>query len=375
MSKKKKAPQPQGAERPLPVERTPQTLHGRVPDKQMEIKIDESLVRQSPEDTALLARLQDLRKSKVLLFISGDEVQMRDDVASNTFELLRELGKTDRIDMVLNSRGGQTEIPAKLVPLIRNYCNHFSVIIPYRAHSAATHIALGANEIVMGPMSELGPVDPSRTHPLLPKDKDGNPIPISVQDLKHVVDLLKREGPEQSYTPEALATIFSTMFEYVHPLAMGAIEQSYALAKLISQKLLSTHMDPEKDKAKIERIANELSDGFKSHSYQIGWREAKALGLPVLYDDGGVYDTAWALYERVIQKLNAPPEAAPGSAMATRPIVLMGTERSKRVLFEVSEVTREGAVTKFRPRAAKWISSNELPAPQPPSEPPTVPPP
>jgi len=341
----------------------------------MEIKIDESLVRQSPEDTALLARLQDLRKSKVLLFISGDEVQMRDDVASNTFELLRELGKTDRIDMVLNSRGGQTEIPAKLVPLIRNYCNHFSVIIPYRAHSAATHIALGANEIVMGPMSELGPVDPSRTHPLLPKDKDGNPIPISVQDLKHVVDLLKREGPEQSYTPEALATIFSTMFEYVHPLAMGAIEQSYALAKLISQKLLSTHMDPEKDKAKIERIANELSDGFKSHSYQIGWREAKALGLPVLYDDGGVYDTAWALYERVIQKLNAPPEAAPGSAMATRPIVLMGTERSKRVLFEVSEVTREGAVTKFRPRAAKWISSNELPAPQPPSEPPTVPPP
>jgi hypothetical protein len=68
-------------------------------------------------------------------------------------------------------------------------------------------------------------------------DKDGNPLPISVQDLKHVVDLLKREGPEQSYTPEALATIFSAMFEYVHPLAMGAIEQSYTLAKLISQKL------------------------------------------------------------------------------------------------------------------------------------------
>jgi len=261
MKKHKKSAQPIVRKTPPEIRKDVQQTQRKGTPAEMEIKIDNYLVGITDEELQLLTKLQDLRKSKVIVFIAGDNVQMRDDVAPIAFELLRELGRNERIDLILNSRGGQTEVPAKLVPLIRNYCDHFGVIIPYRAHSAATHIALGANEIVMGPMSELGPVDPSRTHPLLPKDKDGNPIPISVQDLKHVVDLLKREGPENSYTPEALATIFSTMFEYIHPLAMGAIEQSYALAKLISKKLLATHMDPEKEKDKIESRRYELCMG------------------------------------------------------------------------------------------------------------------
>lgn len=329
------------------------------PHRPEDVRIDDAFVRLGEKEKAAIERLQKLRKSKVVLFLAGDAVQMRDDIALPLFELLREMGRSERLDLVIYSRGGQTEVPAKLVSLLRNYCSHLGVIVPYRAHSAATHIALGANEIVMGPMSELGPVDPSRTHPLLPKDKDGNQIPISVQDLKHVVDLLKREGPEQSYTPEALATIFSTMFEYVHPLAMGAIEQSYALAKLISVKLLGTHMDPEKDKPQIERIANELSDGFKSHMYQIGWEEAKGLGLPILYDDGEVYSVAWELYELVVPRLNEAPDVSGGSKVAGRPIVVMASEKSKRVLYEFSEVTREGNLTKMRPVGAKWISSGD----------------
>jgi hypothetical protein len=327
-----------------------------------EIKFDESLVRISEKELQLITEIQGVLNSKILIFFADDRVQIKEDVAYNTFILLRELGKTDRIDMILHSRGGQTEVPAKLVSLIRNYCDHFGVIIPYRAHSAATHIAIGANEIIMGPMSELGPVDPSKTHPLLPKDKDGNPIPISVQDLKHVMDLLKREGPEQSYTPEALATIFSTMFEYVHPLAMGAIEQSYALAKLISKKLLATHMDSEKEKDKIEYIANELSDGFKSHLYQIGWREAKELGLPITYDDGDIYSRAWQLYELFNEKLNQPPNISDKKDIAVRPILILGTEKTKHVLYELNQVIMDGPVMKLKPIGTKWISSSELKA-------------
>ena len=325
-----------------------------------QIKIDESSVRMSDAELEAIRRIQELRSSKLLIFIAAETVQMKDDVALIVFELLKEMGKTDRIDMIVHSRGGQTEVPAKLVSLIRNYCDHFGVIIPFRAHSAATHLALGANEIVMGPMSELGPVDPSRTHPLLPKDKDGNPIPISVQDLKHVVELLKREGPGENYSPEALATIFSTMFEYIHPLAMGAIEQSYALAKLISKKLLATHMDAEKDHDTIERIANELSDNFKSHSYQIGWKEAKALGLPISFDDGELYARAWKLYELISPQLNTPPALAAGTKVSMRPIVVIETEISKHVLFEISELIPEGAVTKLKPLGAKWISTKDL---------------
>jgi len=118
-------------------------------------------------------------------------------------------------------------------------------------------------------------------------------------------------------------------------------------------------MDPEKEKDKIDYIANELSDGFKSHLYQIGWREAKNLGLPILFDDGEVYKIAWQLYETVSQKLNIPPEVPAGSKVATRPLLVMGTEISKRVLYEICEPIQEGAVTKFRPLGARWFSSRE----------------
>ena len=85
----------------------------------------------------------------------------------------------------------------------------FSILVPYRAHSSATLTALGADEIVMTEMSELGPVDPSRAHPLLPKDElagGDKPLFISVQDLRHVLDFLKREMGED-LTPDAAAMV------------------------------------------------------------------------------------------------------------------------------------------------------------------------
>ena len=45
--------------------------------------------------------------------------------------------------------------------MIREYCDTFSVLVPYKARSAATMIALGADEIVMSDLSELSPIDPA----------------------------------------------------------------------------------------------------------------------------------------------------------------------------------------------------------------------
>ncbi|MBU0734226.1 MAG: hypothetical protein KKG10_08760, partial [Proteobacteria bacterium] len=45
--------------------------------------------------------------------------------------------------------------------MLREFCEKLAVLVPFRAHSAGTTLALGADEIVMGPLGELGPVDPS----------------------------------------------------------------------------------------------------------------------------------------------------------------------------------------------------------------------
>jgi hypothetical protein len=91
-----------------------------------------------------------------------------------------------------------------------------------------------------------------------------------------------KPGSETTYTPEAMAEIVTALFDKIHPLAIGAIEQSYALAKLIGTRCLGTHMTGPDDKDKINRIVNALCDDYKSHAYPICRREAKDIGLKVI---------------------------------------------------------------------------------------------
>jgi hypothetical protein len=88
--------------------------------------------------------------------------------------------------------------------------------------------------------------------------------------------------PDSPYTPDAMAHIVTALFEKIHPLAIGAIEQSYALAKLIGAQCLATHMDPVTENEKINEIVDKLCDGYKSHSYEINRVEARKIGLNVL---------------------------------------------------------------------------------------------
>jgi len=246
-----------------------------------------------------LETLEHLRGCKVIAYFLDDNAALADEQMLHLYEHLRRIGKQDQIDLWLSSRGGATEIPWKIVSLMREFAKRFAVLIPYRAHSAATHIALGADEIVMTEMSELGPVDPSRRHPLLPQEetKDGRkiPVPISVQDLRHVLEFIEREMGGD-LTPEAGATVYTALFDKVHPLAIGALEQSWALSRQITTRVLSTHMDPEKEADAIEALAERLSEHYKSHLYQISRREAHEMGLKVSDASEEETEAMWQLY-------------------------------------------------------------------------------
>lgn len=61
---------------------------------------------------------------------------------------------------MLDSPGGDGETAVRLARSTQARCARFTVIVPDQAKSAATILALGAHEILMGPTSDLGPVDP-----------------------------------------------------------------------------------------------------------------------------------------------------------------------------------------------------------------------
>lgn len=235
----------------------------------------------------LIQELEAVRGRPAIVYWTTHLAKMSPSSLPPLFDQLERIGHVPSLDLLLHTGGGDTEVPWRMVGLIREFCDTFQVLVPTVAASAGTILALGANDVVMTPLASLGPIDPSRGHPLLPRRQGADEAdPVSVQDMIHAMNFIwntSSEGDERrEYSPEALATIFTALFDKIHPLAIGAIQQSYALAKLVATKCLSTHLNPVDDAEKIQHIVDVLCDGLKSHAYQISRREAREIGLNVV---------------------------------------------------------------------------------------------
>jgi len=114
-----------------------------------------------------ISSLEKSRGSRVITYLTSDRApfpaQIALDVLPLFYQTLQSIKKTKKISLFLFSTGGNLDAPWPLVNMIREYCDEFEVIIPFKALSAATLIALGANKIVMTPLSQLSPIDPEGT--------------------------------------------------------------------------------------------------------------------------------------------------------------------------------------------------------------------
>lgn len=85
----------------------------------------------------------------------------------NIEALLRSITGTEQINLLIHSPGGDGTITEKIVDMCRANLaganKKLRVIVPNIAKSAATILALGTDEIIMGYTSELGPIDPQVT--------------------------------------------------------------------------------------------------------------------------------------------------------------------------------------------------------------------
>jgi hypothetical protein len=260
-----------------------------------------------------IKKIEELRESKVITYITSDRqgpvnARVAMDIIPIISQQLRKIGKTNKIDLVIYSSGGDTMVPWRLVSMIREYCNHFSVIIPYKAHSAATMISLGADEVVMSDMSELSPIDPSTTNVFNPTDPKNpqNRIPISVEDVMAYFDLAKNKFGIKNDTD--LTEIFKKFVDSnpsIHPLALGNINRTHNLIKIIAKRLLKSHKEPMKEE-EIEKVIEFLTEKLYSHQYYIGRKEAKEdLGIKsVVFADKNLSDLMTEIYEDYEKEMN-----------------------------------------------------------------------
>ena len=260
----------------------------------------------------MIQKIEELRKSRVITYLTSDRqgpmnARIAMDVVPIISKQLRAIGKVENIDLFLYSTGGDTMVPWRLVSMIREYCDKFSVLIPYKAHSAATMISLGADEILMSDLSELSPIDPSTANVFNPQDPQNpqNKIPISVEDVMAYFDLAKNKFGIKN--DEELAMIFNKFVDsnpQIHPLALGNVNRTHNLIRILAKRLLKSHKSPMKED-EIEKIVDYFTEKLYSHQYFIGRKEAKEdLGVKsVVFADKELAQAMTDLYGEYVKEM------------------------------------------------------------------------
>lgn len=246
------------------------------------------------------------RESAVICYITGDRenlsTRIAPDVIPTFYRHLEMLPKQKRIDLFLYTRGGDVITPWRLVQLIREYTPEFCVLVPHRAYSAGTLICLGADEIIMGKMGELGPIDPSVVNAYNPVDPC-NPsarVPVNIED---VYSYLTLAGEITKLDADALWRVFSILAEKIHPLALGNVHRNYLLIRSLAHKLLDLRKCS-LCRENVQRIVDYLTEKLYAHNYTITRREAvEEIGLPVYYPDEELEKTTWLLYDSFSREL------------------------------------------------------------------------
>lgn len=307
-----------------------------------------------------IASLESSRGSRVLAYVTSDrqpplKAKIATDIIPIFYEHLKRIGNTDKIDLFIYSTGGDIMPPWRLVNLIREFSKDFNVLVPYRAHSAATMIALGADKIVMGRLGELSPIDPNIGTPFNPPHPDvpNEPkIEISVEDVFGYINLAKEKlkVTEQSN----VVSVLEKLVDKIHPLAIGAVYRTHSLIRLLATKLLSLHMDEEKEAVQINQIVEGLVEKLYYHNYLINREEAKKLGLKIESPSYELEQLIWDLYLVYKEEI--------GLGEPFNPMQLIPEEqKSHKMKAYIACISSKGFHTKY----FKSIELSRLPSQQP----------
>lgn len=187
------------------------------------------------------------------------------------YELLRQMDSSKHLYIFIKSDGGTGTASLRIVHLLRQYAQHVTALIPLECMSAATMIALGADEIRMGPIARLSAVDTSLRHDLSPIDRDNARVSVSQNEVERILRSWENLADTNTNTHA-----FSELFKYVHPLVIGAVDRASSLSIRLCKEILAYHLT---DEEKIQRISDGLNSDYPAHSYPITLREAQRIQL------------------------------------------------------------------------------------------------
>ena len=190
-------------------------------------------------------------------------------------ETLRDAVATEDLHVMLNTPGGDGESALRMVRQAQSRCQKLTVIVPDQAKSAGTLFALGAHHILMGPTSDLGPVDPQIPLP------DGS-WPAA-KAIVGAVEYAEKRVLENPNTFEIHAGLLAEITAVQLQQARDAIGRTSAL---VCEALAAC---PDRAQDDVERMADRvgplLIHESQSHGATVSAADAAKLDLPVTHAD------------------------------------------------------------------------------------------
>jgi hypothetical protein len=291
-----------------------------------------------------IKEIQVKRNSKVITLVTSDRVnlsapihQMMNDVIYEQLRKIKASGdEFENIDLFIFSRGGDSDAPWSIVSTIREVFpdKNFNVLIPFRAHSAATIISLGADEIVMTEKAELGPIDITISNSPLnpPHPVNKAPIDISVEDVMGFIGLLEKLDCNRA---EEKIKSFEILSHHINPLAIGKVNRLLEQTKLVADRMLSNRKN-KLSREQNDDIVKKLSSEIYSHRHSILRTEARQLGI--LYvknaEEYNVDTELWTLYEGYANALELKDPFNPEKHLIDNNIDNHKWENLKKALIE-----------------------------------------
>lgn len=215
------------------------------------------------------------------------------------YELCQGIGRVPRLDVVLHGRGGIVNAARRIALVLRQHARHLSFIVPFHCESAATLLALGADEIIAGDLALFSPIDPQ-----LDGAEGGA---LSSLDIKRFGDMARQWfGVDASEArQQSLALLCGSIF----PPSLTAFYRTTLELAQIGEELLAWQL-PDATQEARRAIVEQLVNGYHSHNYALTREELAGLGLTMARD---------AQAERLGWLISTQLQASIGGALRSAP--------------------------------------------------------
>jgi hypothetical protein len=211
-------------------------------------------------------------------------------------ETVHGIPKDVPLDLILHSPGGHAEAAEAIISYLRGRFPGLRVIVPVAAMSAATMMAMAADEIVMAAHSQLGPIDPQLTITTTEGPRTSPAAAIRAQFAQAQADLAANPAHMAAWLP---------ILRSMSPALLQMCENAEKLSKTMVKEWLQKYMfqgqiDAQK---KAEAITEYLSDyqQFMSHGRRVDREALRRVGVRVvdLEADQQLQDRVLSVYHAV----------------------------------------------------------------------------